>query len=70
MREHDDKTNLRDKLVASLTEGVASLRGEVEPTRFHPASVAVCVRAVRKRLGLIQESFARRFGFSAGAVRE
>ena len=62
--------NLRDELVASLTEGMAILHGEVKPARLHPAPSAVDVRAVRKRLGLTQEGFARRFGFGLATVRD
>ena len=70
MREHNDKQIWETSLSASLTEGTAILRDEVKPTRFHPAPAAADLRAVRKRLGLSQKSFARRFGFSSGAVRE
>ena len=63
-------TSFGDELVASLTEGMAILRGEAEPARFHPASVAVDVRAIRKRLGLSQAGFARRFGFNLATVRD
>jgi putative transcriptional regulator len=63
-------TNLGDELVASLTEGMAILRGDVAPARFHPAPAAVDVRAVRKRLGLSQAGFARRFGFGLATVRD
>ena len=70
MREHNDKTNLRDELVASLTKGMAILRGEVELTRFHSTLATVDVHAVRKKLGLTQESFAQRFGFGLATVRD
>ena len=70
MREHDGKTNLKDELVAFLTKSMAILRGEVEPTRFHSMPAAVDVRAVRKKLGLTQESFAQRFGFGLDTVRD
>ncbi len=63
-------TSLGDELVASLTEGMATLRGEVEPARFHPAPAAVNVRAIRRRLGLTQAGFARRFGFGLATVRD
>ena len=66
----DADTNLGDELVASLTEGMAILRGEVEPARFHPAPVAADVRAIRKKLGMTQASFARRFGFGLATVRD
>ena len=63
-------TSLGDELVASLAEGMAILRGEVEPARFHPAPTVVDVRAVRRRLGLTQAGFARRFGFGLATVRD
>ena len=66
----DADTSLGDELVASLTEGMAILRGEVEPARFHPAPAAVDVRAIRKKLGMTQAGFARRFGFGLATVRD
>ena len=63
-------TSLGDELVASLTEGMAILRGEAEPARFHPAPTAFDVRAVRKKLGLTQAGFARQFGFGLATVRD
>ena len=62
--------SLGDELVASLAEGMAILRGDMKPTRFHPAPAAVDVRAIRKRLGLTQAGFARRFGFGLATVRD
>lgn len=53
----DTDTSLGDDLVASLTEGIAILRGDTEPARFHPAPAAVDVRTIRKRLGLTQAGF-------------
>ena len=66
----DTDTSLGDELVASLAEGMAILRGEVQPARYHPAPPAVDVRAIRKRLGLSQSGFARRFGFGVATVRD
>lgn len=66
----DTDTSLGDELVASLAEGMAILRDEVQPARFHPAPAAVDVRAIRKRLGLSQSEFARRFGFGVATVRD
>ncbi len=70
MRERDNKMNLRDELLASLTKAMALLRGEVDPARFHPAPAAVDVRAVRDKLGLTQEGLARRFRFGLATVRD
>ncbi len=63
-------TSLGDELVASLTEGMAILHGEVKSARLHPAPAAVDVRAVRKKLGMTQASFAQRFGFGLATVRD
>ena len=63
-------TSLGDELVASLSEGMAILRGEVQPARFHPAPAAVDVRAIRKRLGRSQSEFARQFGFGVATLRD
>ena len=62
--------SLGDELIASLSEGMAILRGEVQPARFHPAPAAVDVRAIRKRLGHSQSEFARQFGFGVATVRD
>lgn len=66
----DTGTSLGDELVASLTEGMAILRGEVQPSRFHPAPAVVDVRAIRKKLGMTQAGFSRRFGFGLATVRD
>ena len=66
----DDKGSaLGDELIASLREGMEILAGKVEPSRFYPARADVDVKGIRQGLGLSQTQFARRFGFSAGAVR-
>ena len=63
-------TSLGDELIASLTEGMAILRGEVAPTRLYPAAPVVDVRAVRKKLGLTQQAFAKRYGFGVATIRD
>ncbi len=65
-----DDTSLGDELVTSLTEGLAILRGEAAPARFHPPPAKVDVRAIRQRLGLTQAGFAHRFGFGLATVRD
>ena len=70
IRKASSGTSLGDELAASLTEGMAILRGEVEPSRFHPAPAVADVRAIRKKLGLTQAGFARRFGFGLATVRD
>lgn len=68
--EHGTDTSLGDELVASLSEGMAILRGEIAPARFHPAPAVVDVRAIRAKLGLSQGAFAQRFGFGVATVRD
>ncbi len=63
-------TSLGDELVASLTEGMAILRSEAEPSRLYQAPANIDVRAIRKRLGLTQPAFAQRFGFGVATVRD
>lgn len=56
-------------LVQSAREALAIAKGEAAPARvFTPPPVDVV--AIRKRTGLSQDRFARRFGFSAAAVRD
>jgi putative transcriptional regulator len=62
-------TTFGQDLIASAKEARAIARGEAEPGRaFSPPEVDVA--AIRKRSGLSQDRFAKRFGFSAGAVRD
>jgi putative transcriptional regulator len=64
------RVNIADELVASLQEAADIMAGKVTPSRaWHPPA-AVDVRAIRARTGLSQPNFAKRFGFSVGAVRE
>ncbi|MGH6955631.1 MAG: helix-turn-helix domain-containing protein [Caulobacteraceae bacterium] len=62
----EDFEGLKD----GLREAIAFARGEDAPgLRVHiPAEIDT--RAIRARLGLSQAAFARRFGFSVGAVRD
>ena len=56
-------------LIQSAREALAIAKGEAEPPRaFVPPPVDVA--AIRKRLGLSQDRFARRYGFSPSAVRD
>lgn len=62
-------TTFGQDLIASAKEARAIARGEAEPARaFTPPEVDVA--RIRKRSGLSQDRFAKRFGFSAGAVRD
>ena len=56
-------------LIQSANEALVIAKGEAEPSRiFLPPKVDVA--AIRKRTGLSQDKFARRYGFSPSAVRD
>ena len=56
-------------LIQSAREALAIAKDEAEPSRaFVPPPVDVA--AIRKKTGLSQERFARRYGFSSAAVRD
>lgn len=61
-----------DKIAEGLQDAVAIARGEAEPGTFriHEPPEDIDVRAIRKNLGLTQDEFASRFGFSRAAVRD
>ena len=63
-------TSLGDELIASLKEGMAILRGDVQPARLYPAASVVDVRAIRSKLGLTQQAFAKRYGFGLATIRD
>ena len=54
----------------AMQEAADILTGKLEPGRVWNPPPTVDVRAIRDRIGLSQTGFARRFGFSASAVRE
>ncbi|AOG03553.1 NadS family protein [Bosea sp. RAC05] len=56
-------------LVASATEAVAIARGDKEPAKTITVET-VDVAAIRKKLGLSQEAFARKFGLSPATLRD
>lgn len=56
-------------LIQSAQEALVIAKREAEPSRiFLPPKVDVA--AIRKRTGLSQDKFARRYGFSPSAVRD
>jgi putative transcriptional regulator len=60
-----------ERIMRGLDDAATYARGEADLTKYRvhiPASVDVA--AIRAKLGLTQESFAARFGFSRGAVRD
>ena len=56
-------------LIRSAEEALAIASGGAEPARLYTAP-AVDVLAIRKRTGLSQDGFAKRYGFSLHAVRD
>ena len=58
-------------IMAGLEEFGEVVSGRADPGAYRVhVPVKVDVRAIRKRLGLTQDAFAARFGFSYGAVRD
>jgi putative transcriptional regulator len=58
-----------ETLIRSTREAEAIARGEAEPARRIDIE-EIDVAAIRKRLNLSQDRFARRFGLSAATVRD
>jgi putative transcriptional regulator len=64
-------SKLGKKLIAAMNEGILIARGEADPASYSiyvPAEIDV--RAMRRRLGLTQESFAARYGLTLARVRD
>ncbi len=61
-------TRARDKIAAELREAIAVARGEEEPARIHKPQ-EIDVKAIRKKAGMSQETFARFYGFTIEQVR-
>ena len=60
-----------ERIMRGLKEATAYARGEADTTKYRVhVPKAVDVAAIRAKLGLTQEAFAARFGFSKGAVRD
>ena len=62
-------TKLGERLIRSVQQAREIARGEAEPARVFTPPV-VDVAAVRKKTGLSQVRFAKRYGFSPAAVRD
>jgi len=58
-----------EKIAEGLEEAIAVARGEAEPARMH-VPPEIDVRALRRRLSMTQESFARCYGFTVSQVRD
>ena len=64
-------SKLGKKLIAAAEQGVAIARGKADPAtyRLHvPAKIDV--GAMRRKLGMTQEEFARRYGLTLARVRD
>ena len=60
-----------ERIMRGLDEASAYARGDADTTKYRVhVPDAVDVAAIRAGLGLTQETFAARFGFSKGAVRD
>jgi|TARA_R110000851_G_scaffold326477_1_gene495169 putative transcriptional regulator len=57
-----------EQIKQGLEEAIAHAEGDERGVRIHHPR-AVDVRAVRARLGMTQEQFAARFGFSTATLR-
>ena len=60
-----------DRILSGLEDALAFSRGERGKRRVHRvvAPRRVDVKAIRRRLGMTQDEFARTFGFTLHAVR-
>ena len=61
--------NAFEKIEEGLKEALAVARGDAKPERLHIPS-EIDVRAIRGKLGLSQEDFAARFGFTLHQIRQ
>ena len=60
-----------DKIKAGLDDALAFAEGRGTPSAYRVhVPETVDVKAIRARLGLSQNAFAARFGFTAAAVRD
>ena len=62
-------TKFGQELIESANEAVAIARGETGPARAFMVK-GPDVAAIRKKLGLSQDKFAKRFGLSPATVRD
>jgi putative transcriptional regulator len=67
-----DDRNVADELVAAMGEALAIARGDAQPAAAHQIALVpdIDVRALRAKLGLSREQFARRFRFPTRTVQE
>ncbi|MGL4094367.1 helix-turn-helix domain-containing protein [Agrobacterium cavarae] len=59
------------RILQGAREALAYANGEADETQYeHHIPSEVNVKAIRQRLGLSQQAFASRYGFSVGRVRD
>ena len=64
-------SKLGKKLIAAAREGVAIARGKADPATYRvhvPAGIDV--KAMRRKMGMTQESFALRYGLTLSRLRD
>jgi len=60
-----------DKIMQGIKEAGAYLDGSADKSRYRVhVPEKIDVRKIRRRLGLSQEAFARKYGFALSAVRD
>ena len=65
------ETEGRSEFLEAMQQAADIFAGKLAPARVHRVPPRdVDVKAIRGKLGLSQETFAARFGFSVGTVRE
>ncbi len=57
------------RILEGAREALAIARGEALPAKVH-IPPEIDTKAVRKRLGLTQDAFAKRYGFTVSQVRD
>ena len=58
------------EFLEAMQEAADILTGKCDPARAYHPPAGVDVRATRRKQKLTQEAFARRYGFTVGAVRD
>ena len=71
MKKNDRTDAVFGEIMSGLSEAAAHLAGTADPKQFRiHIPQAIDVRAIRTRLKMSQEVFARHIGFSAARVRD
>ena len=70
-KKNDRTDEIFGEIMSGLSEAAAHLAGTADPKQFRiHIPQAIDVRAIRTRLKMSQEVFAKHFGFSAARVRD